>query len=202
MSWCLSVRRRTRSAAYTRCPIAGAADLRAGFSRIALLRNRAQALARIARESPYTFRLPEPEEYHCYGQGGQCPGYVHQIAVYFVRPQELCRRKRNTHDKDCRKHLKGLGPSDERADQPERDNDRGYWKDAADCRAQVRFRQSRYGSERMDGRSDGAPSNRRRVGDQVKHCGVKRLESKADHEGAGYSNGRAEAGGALDKRAK
>src|SRR5260370_42483817 len=54
----------------------------------------------------------------------------------------------------------------------------------------------------MNGRADGAPRDRRGVGEQVERGGVKRLETKADHERTGDCDGSAKSRGAFDKCAK
>src|SRR5260370_38375464 len=54
----------------------------------------------------------------------------------------------------------------------------------------------------MNRRADGAPGDRRGVGDQVERRGLKRFEAEADHERTGDYDGSAKSRGALNKCAK
>src|SRR6266852_7131018 len=54
----------------------------------------------------------------------------------------------------------------------------------------------------MNRRADGAPRDRRGVSDEVERGGLKGLETQADHERAGDSDGRAESGGAFNESAE
>jgi hypothetical protein len=50
--------------------------------------------------------------------------------------------------------------------------------------------------------ADGAPGDRRRIGDEIQGRGLKRLESQSDHEGAGDGDGSAESRGSFNERTK
>ena len=127
---------------------------------------------------------------------------VHQVAINIVRPEKLGQREGDSHNEDGGKYFKCFSPAHHGPHQPERHNHRGKGQDAADGRAEIGFRQSAYGSERMDRYSDRAPSHRRCVRNQVKRGSMKRPEAEADHERPGDRDRRAESGGAFNERAK
>src|SRR5713226_8562729 len=54
----------------------------------------------------------------------------------------------------------------------------------------------------MHRRADGAPGDRRSIGDEVERGGLKGLKTEADHERAGDCDGSAESGGAFDESAE
>ena len=75
-------------------------------------------------------------------------------------------------------------------------------KDAADHGADVGFGKPGNGGERVDGSADGAPGDRRGVGDQVERGGVEGAKAEADHERASDGDGRAESGATFDECAE
>src|SRR6266403_976479 len=147
------------------------------------------------RETPDPFWLPETQEKKRGSHGDDAGDNVHKIAVHVIGPEPLCGGEGATDDQDGRKDLKGFPPTDHRADQPERNDDGGDRKNAADHGAEVTFIQRGDDRERMDGSADSAPSHRRGVGDEVERGGLKGSKSKADHESSGDGDRRAESGG-------
>src|SRR5580698_10336181 len=90
------------------------------------------------------------------------------------------------------KHFEGLLPTHHGFHQPKGDDDRSEGKNSADHGVEIRFRQGRYRCQGMDWRTDGSPSHRRSVGDQIQRSGMKRLKAQSDHEGASDRHRRAE----------
>src|SRR6266852_4751435 len=98
-----------------------------------------------------------------------------------------------------RKDFESFFPTDHRAHQPERNDNGGDRKNAADHGTEVAFIQRGDDCKRMDGRADGAPSHRGGVGDEFERGSLKGFKSKADHEGTGDSDRRAKSGGAFNE---
>ncbi len=96
----------------------------------------------------------------------------------------------------------GLRPTDHGTNEPEGKDDGSDGKNAADHGADVAFGKSRDAYKRVNGDADGAESDGSGIGDEVEGGGLKGLEAETDHEGAGDSDGGAEASAAFDERAE
>ena len=153
-------------------------------------------------EAPDVLGLPEAEKDHGGDEGDDAGGDVDEIAVHVVGPKELCAREGDADDEDGGRNFPRFGPADHGANEPERDDDRGDRKDAADHGAEIAFVESGDGGERVDGRADGAPGDGSGVGDEVERGGVKGFEAEADHESAGDGDRCAESGAAFDEGAE
>ena len=119
-----------------------------------------------------------------------------------VGPEELHGTKRNSHDQNGGRDLKSFFPSDYCFHQPERHNNAGDGQNAPDHGVEIAFRQAADQRQRMNRRADSAPGYRRSIRNQIQDGSVEGRKSQAHHEGAGNSDGRAEARAAFQECAK
>ena len=157
---------------------------------------------RIFRVAPDRGRLPEAEEDGAQQQGKHAAHDVHQRAVNVVGPKELNAAEGEPGGHDTRPDPQRVPPAGHRPDQPQREDGGGDGHDAADHRAQIRFRKSRHSLQRPDGIAHSAERDRGRVGKQAHHRGFKRPEAEPDHHRSADRQRSSAAAGPLEHRSK